>query len=104
MIVGARKKKAFISFGGETIEKTIDSASNFKVWLHTIYNEEIYDFVFTHPDLTIVKDSNFEWTCIANTKGTFEIQVVVSTKSKKLGKPGKPFIEISSNKIILTAE
>lgn len=100
MIVGARRKKPFISFGMDATEKTIQEAGKATVWLQSIFREDVYDFSLIHPEFSIVKKSNYEWECTPTVKGVFTFEVTVVTKNKAKEK----IIILKSNTITLIVD
>ena len=72
---------ASIKFDQKTSKLVVNGSAEFKVWVETIFNQDIYETTLI-TDLSFVKESEYEYTVTADNSGFNTIELQLSNKAK----------------------
>lgn len=70
-----------ITFGNRETFKTIVQGDTVTVWLHKLFNQNVYDFILD-TDLSVNKISNYQYEVTGNLKGFNTINLSIQDKAK----------------------
>lgn len=70
-----------INFDEREAFKAVDALSSFKVWVNNVVNNDYYDTGLV-TDLSYVKESDHEYTVIADVSGMQQIHLTLQNKAK----------------------
>ncbi|KOS07005.1 hypothetical protein AM493_13910 [Flavobacterium akiainvivens] len=73
-----------ISFGFGQIEKTAAVNLPLTVWLDTLYRLDAYTFTLAAAGATVTKISNYEYTVVYPTPGSYTISMTVNNVAKTI--------------------
>ena len=83
MIQTIRKVAPLIDFGHGITAKQVTAGQPVTIWLQTIYNREVYDFMLQSTG-TVTKISDYEYVVAYPAPGSYEVGLSVVSKDKSI--------------------